>query len=137
MIYLRLRVGFHRFVGIRRTRPTVVIAVLLLMLHGNVANAKSHAAHVTQEKIGQQYYLTACSACHGAGKLGGNMATVLEWKGLLADHAKELIELHEDENGTQEILTYLKGEAFTREHDHLLKFLQEFANDSESIPTCY
>ena len=98
---------------------------------------KSHAPHVTQEKVGQQYYLKACGSCHGAGKLGGNMATVLEWKGLLTNHAKELVELHEDENSTQGVITYLKSDRFAKEHDHLLKFLQEFANDSESIPTCY
>jgi hypothetical protein len=65
------------------------------------------------------------------------MATQLEWKNLLAKHAKELIELHDDENNTAEVITYLKGDRFHKEHDHLLKFLQEFANDSESIPTCY
>ena len=108
-----------------------------LVLSTSLLWGKSHATHVTQEKVGQHYYLKACGSCHGAGKLGGNMATVLEWKGLLASHAKELIELHEDENGTQEIITYLKSDRFTQEHDHLLKFLQEFANDSESIPTCY
>jgi mono/diheme cytochrome c family protein len=108
-----------------------------LALTFTTASTKSHAPHVTKEKIGQTYYLKACATCHGAGKLGGNMATVLEWKGLLANHAKELIELHEDENNTAGIIAYLKGEAFTREHDRLLLFLQEFANDSESIPTCY
>jgi hypothetical protein len=56
---------------------------------------------------------------------------------LLSDHARELIELHEDENGTEGIIAYLRGGQFTKEHDHLLTFLQEFANDSESIPTCY
>jgi len=114
-----------------------LIALLCLALFASSLSAKSHVTHVTQEKVGQQYYLKACSACHGAGKLGGNMGTVLEWKGLLANHAKALIELHEDENNTQGIIMYLKGEAFAKEHDHLLKFLQEFANDSESIPTCY
>ncbi len=98
---------------------------------------KAHAPHVTQEKVGQRYYLQACGQCHGAGKLGGNMATVLEWKGLLSHHAKELIELHEDENNTQGIIAYLHSDRFAKEHDHLLTFLQEFANDSESIPTCY
>ncbi len=137
MIYRRLRVGFHRFVGFGGTRPTVGIALLLLILHGHTADAKSHAPHVTQEKIGQQYYLAACGSCHGAGKIGGNMATIAEWKTLLADHGKELIELHTDENGTAGIIAYLKGEQFEKEHDRLLTFLQEFANDSESIPTCY
>ncbi len=117
---------------------TIIPRMLLIpLLITPFLRGKSHAPHVTQEKIGQQYYLHACGSCHGSGKLGGNMATVLEWKGLLANHAKELIGLHEDENGTAGIIAYLKSDCFTREHDHLLKFLQEFANDSESIPTCY
>jgi|GEM_PF-2455491 len=120
----------------KRATRYLLPATLFLLTGGN-AWAKSHAPHVTQEKIGQQYYLAACGSCHGSGKLGGNMATVTEWKALLADHGKELIELHTDENGTEGILAYLKGKQFEKEHDHLLKFLQEFANDSESIPTCY
>jgi len=115
----------------------LLIPLIVLILLVSPLRPKSHAPHVTQETIGQRYYLAACSACHGSGKLGGNMATQLEWKNMLAHHAKELIELHEDENGTEGIIDYLKGEQFAREHDHLLKFLQEFANDSESIPTCY
>ncbi len=99
--------------------------------------AKSHAPHVTQEKVGQRYYLKACGSCHGSGKIGGNMATATEWKALLKNGAKELIELHTDENGTEGIIAYLKSPQFAQEHDRLLAFLQEFANDSESIPTCY
>ena len=113
------------------------IMFAFMTLTVTTATTKSHTQHVTQEKIGQTYYLKACANCHGAGKRGGNMATVLEWKGLLADHAKELIELHEDENNTTAIITYLKGDLFDKEHNRLLLFLQEFANDSESIPTCY
>jgi len=127
----------HYFVGIGGTRPAFAVIFLLLISGSPVIRAKSHAPHVTQEKIGQQYYLAACGSCHGAGKIGGNMATVLEWKGLLDNHAKELIELHTDENGTEGIITYLKSPQFEKEHDRLLTFLQEFANDSESIPTCY
>ncbi len=116
---------------------TLAAGWALIVLFTLNATAKSHAPHVTQEKIGQQYYLAACGSCHGAGKIGGNMATVAEWKALLADHGKELIELHTDENGTAGIIAYLKGKQFEKEHDRLLTFLQEFANDSESIPTCY
>ena len=99
--------------------------------------AKPRGKHVVQEKVGQQYYLKACGGCHGPGKLGGNMATQAEWKALLADHAKELIELHEGEANVTALMRYLKGPRFEKEHDRLLRFLQEFANDSESIPTCY
>jgi hypothetical protein len=113
------------------------IFLISIIFPGGINNAKSHTQHVTQEKIGQGYYLKACGSCHGSGKMGGNMATQVEWRELLDKNAKELIELHKDENGTRKIIGYLKSDRFTKEHGHLLKFLQEFANDSESIPTCY
>ncbi len=119
-------------------RPTLVLSALLLILLGlGNLEARPRGKHVVKEKIGQRYYLRACSACHGAGKLGGNMATQSEWKELLAHHGKELIELHEGEENTTAVIDYLKSPQFENEHDRLLKFLQEFANDSESIPTCY
>ncbi len=65
------------------------------------------------------------------------MATQKEWEMLLMNGAKELIELHVDENNTKGVINYLKSEEFKKEHNNLLKFLQEFANDSEAIPTCY
>lgn len=99
--------------------------------------AKPRGKHVVKEKVGQQFYLKHCSACHGAGKLGGNMATKLEWKKLLENGAKELIELHTDEDNTTKVIEYLKSKQFKKEHDAILRFLQEFANDSEAIPTCY
>ncbi len=114
-----------------------IIAVLVLSACLQTAQAKSHSPHVTQEKVGQQYYLKACASCHGAGKMGGNMATVTEWKALLDKNGKELLELHEGEDNTTGVISYIKSEQYAKEHDHLLKFLQEFANDSESIPTCY
>lgn len=110
---------------------------MALLLGIGVLEARERGQHVVKEKIGQQYYLKACSSCHGAGKLGGNMATQSEWKELLDHHARELIELHEGEANTSGVIRYLKSPRFEQEHDRLLKFLQEFANDSESIPTCY
>ena len=99
--------------------------------------AKPRGKHIVKEKIGQQHYLKQCSTCHGAGKLGGNMATKLEWKKLLDNGAKELIELHTDEDNTTKVIKYLKSKNFKKEYKTILKFLQEFANDSEAIPTCY
>jgi mono/diheme cytochrome c family protein len=116
---------------------TVLFALVVATIATQNLLAKSHAPHVTQEKVGQRYYLNACGSCHGSGKIGGNMATVTEWKALLDHGAKELIELHTDENGTEGVIAYLKSPQFAKEHDRLLAFLQEFANDSESIPTCY
>jgi mono/diheme cytochrome c family protein len=113
-------------------------ASLALLLAATLAlPAKPRGKHVVREKVGQQYYLRACGGCHGPGKIGGNMATQAEWKALLSDHANELAELHEGEANVTGVLEYLRGPRFEKEHDRLLKFLQEFANDSESIPTCY
>ncbi|WP_456391897.1 c-type cytochrome [Nitratifractor sp.] len=112
-------------------------AVLGLLLSLSVADARPRGRHVVQEKIGQYYYLRACGGCHGPGKIGGNMATGEEWKALLSEHARELIGLHEGEANVTALIDYLKGPRFEREHERLLRFLQEFANDSESIPTCY
>ncbi len=115
---------------------------LLTVLSVNIY-AKPRGKHVVKEKVGQQYYLKACSACHGSGKLGGNMATQDEWRALLDANATELISLHEgvypkkkDKNAT-EAIRYLKSNKFTKEKRRLLKFLQEFASDSADIPTCY
>ena len=110
---------------------------LTLLAIATILYAKPRGKHVVKEKVGQQYYLKECSACHGSGKLGGNMATKLEWEKLLANGAKELIVLHSDEENTTQVIEYLKSSKFQKEHDPLLKFLQEFANDSEAIPTCY
>ena len=111
--------------------------VLIVALILSSTFAKPRGKHVVKEKVGQKYYLKACSSCHKAGKLGGNMATKKEWEMLLSNGAKELIELHIDENNTTNVIKYLKSKKFKKEHDALLRFLQEFANDSEAIPTCY
>ncbi len=123
-----------------KSRPPLTLffaAGIFLILSIVSAQARPRGQHVVQEKLGQQYYLRACSSCHGAGKLGGNMATQSEWKYMLDRHGKALIELHEGEANTTQVIAYLKSPRFAREHDRLLKFLQEFANDSESIPTCF
>lgn len=112
-------------------------AGILLTLCIAGIEARPRGQHVVKEKLGQQYYLHACSSCHGTGKLGGNMATQSEWKYLLDRHGKALIDLHKGEENTTRVIAYLKSTRFAREHDRLLKFLQEFANDSESIPTCF
>ena len=111
--------------------------LILITLSALSLQARVRGKHVVKEKIGQHYYLKECFACHGSGKLGGNMATQDEWKRLLDHHAKELIELHKGEENTEGVIAYLKSDRFLKEHDRLLSFLQEFANDSESIPTCY
>ena len=111
--------------------------VLILVLVGEAIFAKPRGTHIVQEKVGQKYYLKRCSSCHSSGKIGGNMATQKEWEMLLSDGAKELIELHKDEKNTTKVIEYLKSREFKKEHKKLLKFLQEFANDSEAIPTCY
>ena len=47
--------------------------------------------HVTQEKIGQRYYLKHCSSCHGDGNRGGNLDSIMGWEKSYKDNGKELI----------------------------------------------
>jgi len=116
---------------------------IILLIWTASLHAKERGIHIVKEKVGQEYYLAACSSCHGDGKIAGNMANHREWKALLDDKASELIYLHEDVYTKQKdkdattAIAYLKSEKFTKQKSKLLKFLQEFANDSASIPTCY
>ncbi len=124
-----------------RLVTTILISTLLMSISLDAKTKRGK--HVVKEKQGQQYYLNACSKCHGAGKIGGNMATQREWKALLDANASELIYLHEDVNddpnnpNATEAIEYLKSKKFVDEKRKLLKFLQEFASDSPDIPTCY
>ena len=119
------------------------IPLILLPLLATTIQAKPRGKHVVREKRGQQYYLKAGAACHGAGKIAGNMATQREWKALFDANASELIYLHEDvysdkaEKNAVPAIRYLQSEQFAKEKRKLLKFLQEFASDSPDIPTCY
>ena len=116
---------------------------IILLISAVSLHAKERGIHIVKEKVGQKYYLAACSSCHGSGKIAGDMANHREWKALLDDKAFELIYLHQDVYTKQKdkdattAIAYLKSKKFTKEKSKLLKFLQEFANDSESIPTCY
>jgi len=116
---------------------------IILLIWAASLHAKERGIHIVKEKVGQEYYIAACSSCHGSGKIAGNMANHREWKALLDNQAFELIYLHQDvytkqkDNDATTAIAYLKSEKFTKEKNKLLKFLQEFANDSASIPTCY
>ena len=82
---------------------------------------------------GQKYYLKYCSSCHGKGNRGGGLASSDEWRTYFSNGAKDMILFHEDE---PEVLKYLKSEKFKNHQQKMLKFLIEFANDSDSIPSC-
>ena len=110
--------------------------IILLLLNFSVAFAKP-LSHITKEKLGQEYYLKRCSSCHGEGNRGGNINSINEWKEVFANNAKELIELHDGEDNVEKVISYLKSDDFKKESPRILILLQEFAYDSELIPTCY
>ncbi len=85
------------------------------------------------EKRGQKYYLKRCSSCHGTGKMWGNVATQSEWKDFLNKDLNELKSFH---TKNPELIKYLDSSEFKKEKNRLRRFLQEFASDSESIPSC-
>ena len=116
----------------------IIMLFLLILLSLDLYAAKrERGQYATNNFKGQKYYLDACSSCHGAGSRGGNMESIREWKKLFSNNASELYDLHLDEKNTQKVLTYLKSEQFFKEKIRMLPFLQEFAYDSENIPTCY
>ncbi len=100
--------------------------ILLLM----IATVFLFGAH---EKKGQRYYLKRCSSCHGTGKMWGNVATQEEWKDFLKKNVAELKSFHKK---NPEVIGYLNSQNFRKERNRMIKFLQEFASDSESIPSC-
>jgi len=89
--------------------------------------------YATKEKKGQKYYLKRCSSCHGTGKMWGNVATQNEWKSFFTGDVKDLKDFHKD-NPT--VVEYINSNDFKKEKGRLYRFLQEFASDSESIPSC-
>ncbi len=86
-----------------------------------------------KEKRGQKYYLKRCSSCHGSGKMWGNVATIDEWKSFFSNDIKDLKDFHKD---NPKVLIYLNSNLFKKEKNRIGRFLQEFASDSESIPSC-
>lgn len=114
-----------------RAIKLVLIAIFLFTLSADAARLK--AQYRTKNLKGQSYYLNNCSSCHGDGNRGGNMASIREWKKIFSKDAQDLKFFHEEE---QSVLNYLNSKKFEEQRELMLKFLQEFAYDSEFIPTC-
>ena len=110
--------------------------IIFLLLFSFSSLYARHKEHVTKQLKGQEYYLKACSSCHGDGNRGGNLYSISEWKYLFFDNGKDLKQLHIGEDGTNQIIQYLDSEDFKHEKKKMLKFLQEFAYDSDTIPSC-
>ncbi|RLA77743.1 MAG: hypothetical protein DRG78_16700 [Epsilonproteobacteria bacterium] len=110
------------------------IIILLIFSFSNL-HAR-YKEHITKQLKGQEYYLKQCASCHGEGNRGGNLYSVREWKKMFAAKGRDLIELHDDEEDTEQVMIYLKSNTFKKESAKMLKFIQEFAYDSDTIPTC-
>ncbi|WP_108060344.1 c-type cytochrome [Poseidonibacter lekithochrous] len=121
---------------ILKNKTTLLCIVILMLSFTNLNAAKKRGAYATKNIIGQSFYLKACSSCHGEGSRGGNMASIREWKELFAKNAFELKDLHTDDEETLFVIEYFNSDEFQIQKVDLLDFLQEFAYDSENIPTC-
>lgn len=110
--------------------------IIIIFLSLNSQADKIRGEYATKNLVGQDYYLNACSSCHGEGSRGGNMASIREWKNIFSKNASELIYFHEDDESSKNVIKYLKSKDFEKHSKLMLKFLQEFAYDSEHIPTC-
>jgi hypothetical protein len=124
---------------ILKNKISVILFVFTLLgvMFNNTLNAAQRGAYATKNLVGQEYYLKRCSSCHGEGNRGGNMASIREWKNIFSKNGFELIDLHTEDSETKSVIEYLKSNDFKKEAQVMLEFLQEFAYDSEHIPTCY
>jgi len=118
------------------SKMLMFILTIFFIFNTNVSAAKKRGVHATINLTGQEYYMNRCSSCHGEGNRGGNMASIREWKSIFSKDAEELIYLHSDEDETIDIIKYMKSSDFKKESKLMLELLQEFAYDSENIPTC-
>ena len=117
-------------------QSSIKVLFFIVLLFNTIISHGKIKTHITTEKKGQKYYLKNCSTCHGAGNLGGNMNSQDEWSELFKNNGLELINLHIDEENTQDVINYINSESFKKESKRMLKFLKEFAYDSDYIPTC-
>ncbi|MGB6327384.1 MAG: cytochrome c [Halarcobacter sp.] len=114
----------------------IICIFFIFSLSINLDAKKIRGEYATKNFLGQEYYLKNCSSCHGDGNRGGNMSSIREWKMMFDNNAEELIYLHEEDENNIALIKYLKGESFNKQSKIMLEFLQEFAYDSEHIPTC-
>ena len=121
---------------LKNSKNIIMALFLLSLLTSTTYAAKKRGVYATKNLIGQDYYIKRCSSCHGEGSRGGNMASIREWKQIFSQNAAELIDLHVDDEESINVVKYLKSETFKKESKLMLEFLQEFAYDSENIPTC-
>ncbi len=113
----------------------ILLSLLLCLIVLTTSYSRTYY-HKTKQLKGQKYYLKRCASCHGSGKMGGNLYSIFEWQDLFENRGKELLWLHKDEKDTQETQTYIKSSEFKKESKYILRFIQEFAYDSDTIPTC-
>lgn len=110
--------------------------IFMMLISINLNAAKNRGEHATKNIEGQNYYIKNCSSCHGEGNRGGNMASIREWKDIFSNDAEELLYFHEEDGESKNLIIYVKSDTFKKQSKQMLEFLQEFAYDSEYIPTC-
>lgn len=120
----------------KKLNNIILFVVFMFILSSSLNAKKIRGEYATKNIEGQNYYLKNCASCHGEGSRGGNMASINEWKELFSNEASELIYLHEEDEELVNIIKYFKSNKFKNESNDMLKFLQEFAYDSDNIPTC-
>ncbi len=131
-----IRVESWGFASVNFASSMRVGSIVILFLFSLSTIQARQQIHVTKQLVGQSYYLKRCASCHGEGNRGGNLYSTREWKKLFMARGADLIELHDGEDNTEEVIKYLKSDNFKKESGKMLKFIQEFAYDSDTIPTC-
>ena len=113
----------------------ISLIIFTLLFTFSTAQAR-YKAHVTKQLKGQEYYIKQCSSCHGEGNRGGNLYSQREWEKIFSANGLDLIELHDGEDNIEKVIKYIKSDKFKKQSPKMLSFIQEFAYDSNTIPTC-
>ena len=121
---------------LKNSTNLLFILILLSLSFLNANAARKRGEYATKNLVGQDYYLKQCASCHGEGSRGGNMASIREWEMMFKKDAEELVDLHIDDEESKTVVKYFQSNEFKKESKDMLNFLQEFAYDSENIPTC-
>ena len=84
---------------------------------------------------GQRVFSKHCVKCHGRQDFIESK-TRKQWKKLMRQKGKRLIEIHLKSKKAKKSWRYFKSSKFKRKARHLRDFLVEYAKDSGKVPAC-
>ena len=106
-------------------------AFLLIVSFTFIWSLSLHAASYK----GQRVFSKHCVKCHGRQEFIESK-TQREWKKLMRNKGKKLVEIHLKSKKAKKSWKYFKSKRFQKKAKHLRDFLVEYAKDSGRVPAC-